>query len=144
MKMTPIWEKIDLVRKELVLRNDAVNPHFGNEYVSLGSILASLNPLLEKHRLLLTQGAGVNENGHAYIETSIRDLETCETCISRWPLVIDPNAQKTASASTYARRYSLLCLFALTATDDDGESTAGRGDGRQYGKGAKDLLKRLK
>lgn len=135
--------KIKRVRDDLRLVKDAVNPHFGNEYVTLNSVLAELNPLLDRENLLLTQGPWINESAVPAIQTQITCLDTGDTASWDWPLHIDANPQKTASASSYARRYSLMCIFATAATDDDGESSLGRGSGQQVPLGVKSALKRL-
>lgn len=139
---TTLAKKIKRVRDDLRLVKDAVNPHFGNEYVTLNSVLAELNPLLDRENLLLTQGPQ-NQGGMPTIQTNITCLDTGDTASWDWPLHIDANPQKTASASSYARRYSLMCIFATAASDDDGESSLGRGSGQQVPLGVRSALKRL-
>lgn len=155
-------EKMRAIRNELVIVKDAVNPHFKNEYASLGSVLDALNPLLEKHNLHMEQGPDIHHSGVPCIKTRIYDMDFQAIQPSKfepfgvvrgvadgeyvewsWPIPISDNPQKTASGSSYGRRYSLLCGFALLAEDDDAEHTLGRGEGRQVPKGVSAALKRL-
>ena len=135
-------QKLSEIRDNLTLVKDAINPHFKNEYVSLGAVLDGLNPLLLEHGLRLSQSPQIID-GIPCIETKFQDLETGEYECGQWPLTISPDPQKVASSSSYARRYSLLCCFALIA-DDDAEAANGRGSGRSVPRGVKAALNRVK
>ncbi len=98
------------------------NPFYKSRYFDINKLLEQLQPLLEKHKLLILQPlSSIGER--PAIETIILDAETGDQLtrsITPLPDLQDP--QKLGSAITYYRRYSLQSLLGLQAEDDDGNS----------------------
>lgn len=136
-------EKISDIRRRAELKFDASNEGFkrngrASRYITLGGVLEALNPLLDEHGLVLMQRPECR-GGVFGIETVIRearpefDEDDCHVFDPKdypnfiqgfWPIELSSNPQKVASATTYARRYSVLCCLALTADDDDDGNVA--------------------
>lgn len=105
---------------------DSKNPHFKNDYASLEAVIETARPVLLNHGLAFMQGLGEFQGGAMTVSTRI--IHTSGQWIeSDFQMPVgksDP--QGTASASTYARRYSLMGILGLPAVDDDGESAMQR------------------
>jgi len=114
-------DKISKIIKEIgTLSKDKTNPFYKSQYFDINSLLAQLEPLLEKYKLTVLQPLS-NIDGRPAINTVVYDGE--KELINRTitlPDIQDP--QKVGSAITYYRRYSLQSLFCLRAEDDDGNS----------------------
>lgn len=126
-----MYEKIAKVQGEIgKLSKDADNPYFKSGYLTLEKLLDNLRPLLEKHKLVLTQcPSAIIDNGNTVgiLKTVITDLENEEQLETEMLLAskaTDPQAQ--GSAITYARRYALMAIFAIvpSETDDDGNAAS--------------------
>ena len=105
---------------------DSKNPHFRNDYASLESVIETAKPVLAAHGLAFMQGLGEYVGGAMTVSTRIIH-ESGEWIESDFQMPVgkaDP--QGTASASTYARRYSLMGILGLPALDDDGEAAMTR------------------
>ena len=137
MTKTEFLEHVAAIRQEVALRFDSTNPHFKNKYLSLNGTLEALQPFLSASRLLLTQAPVVTPGGFV-IQTVVQSIDAqCDAdgeetgganvISGEWPIEAKGRPQEIAAASTYARRYSILCLFGLCATDDDAEVTESRG-----------------
>lgn len=87
---------------------DARNDHFKSSYATLGAVMDACRGPLRDAGLLLVQ-------------------EPC--CMLDLPLA-RLDAQAAGSAITYARRYALTSLLAMTVEDDDGNGAC-RGNGPQ-------------
>lgn len=113
--MKELLTKISEVKSEIgTLSKNASNPFFKSKYLDLGEILSNLEPILQKHKLLLLQPVLDNS-----VSTEIHDLESGEIIKSAIPLPNIQDPQKIGSAITYYRRYSLQSLLALQTDDDD-------------------------
>ena len=113
-----IYTKISAVQNEIgVLSKDADNPFFKSKYLTLDKIIANLLPLLNKNRLCLVQLPMDN-----MLVTHVADMDSDAYIKSECKLQCpDGDPQKQGSAITYARRYSLGCIFLIqTEEDDDG------------------------
>lgn len=107
------------------------NDHFNSSYFDINDTLSSLNPLLEKNRLLLKQPIRGNK-----IYSIIQDIDPnkdgeLEQEESYLELPADLAPQKMGSAITYFRRYTLVSLLGLEAEDDDGNAASGIGQQRK-------------
>lgn len=105
---------------------DSKNPHFRNDYASLESVIETAKPVLAANGLAFMQGLGEYVGGAMTVSTRIIH-ESGEWIESDFQMPVgkaDP--QGTASASTYARRYSLMGILGLPALDDDGEAAMTR------------------
>lgn len=90
-------------------------------YVNLNDVLASVKHALDDQELVVMQPIDYLGDGYAQVLTSLSCLDTDETLSfpgAIFKVMNDPQA--TGSAISYARRYSLTTLFALSAHDDDG------------------------
>jgi hypothetical protein len=106
---------------------DSKNPHFKNDYASLEAVIETARPVLASHGLAFMQGLGAFNAGAMTVSTRILH-DSGQWIESDFQMPVgksDP--QGTASASTYARRYSLMGILGLPAVDDDGEAATQRG-----------------
>ena len=116
-----IYKKLFDAKKEIgTIANDSKNPFFKSNYLSLNGLIDAIEPILEKHKLLLLQPIIDGK-----VRTEIRDAEkdgsTNESFVyseMTLPNILDP--QKLGGAITYYRRYTLASLLGAKAEDDDG------------------------
>jgi hypothetical protein len=105
---------------------DSKNPHFKNDYASLEAVIDVARPVLGAHGLAFMQGLGEYAAGAMTVSTRILH-ESGEWIESDFQMPVSKaDPQGTASASTYARRYSLMSILGLPAVDDDGEASMPR------------------
>ena len=126
-------DKILKIQSEIgVLSKTETNPFFKSKYLDINGILTNLQPLLEKHGIVVIQPL-TNVNGRPALETIICDKDgnslQDHSFVMPLPDLQDP--QKMGSAITYYRRYSLQSLFLLQAEDDDGNKGAEKPTGRK-------------
>lgn len=125
--MLKVIKSLFEVKKELgILSKSADNPFFRSKYADLNTHLQAVEPLLQKNDLILTQPVSVTANGENVVTTTLTHVPSGESIESRMKLVGEVDMQKSGSAITYARRYTLGSLLAMQAEDDDGESAVGR------------------
>lgn len=104
------------------VKKDSKNPHFKNDYASLEAVIHEAKLTLPRHGLAFMQGLGEYVNGAMTVSTRIIH-ESGEWIESDFQMpVAKSDPQGTASASTYARRYSLMSILGIPAVDDDGEA----------------------
>lgn len=106
---------------------DSTNPHFKNNYASHEKMNEYVKPILNRHGLVLIQGADDALGPHGGIMVSTMLLHTSGEWVKssiEMPLQkSDP--QGAGSAITYGRRYGLSAILALTTEeDDDGEGAS--------------------
>jgi hypothetical protein len=108
------------------IAKDETNPHFGNDFASLGAVLDAVKPVLNAHGFVVTQFPVVPPfEDTLAIETCLIHSSgemICGTAVVPLPKS-DP--QGFGSAVTYARRYALLAALGLKTVDDDGEAASG-------------------
>ena len=104
---------------------DSANPHFGSTFASLNECNRVVAEAVRKvggcdywQRAVYNAAAGCYEMQTVFATAGEEAVLSCH------PFRDDANPQKAASASTYARRYSLLSAFNLAAEDDDGNKAA--------------------
>jgi hypothetical protein len=120
METKNIYTKLFEAKKEIgKITKDSKNPFFKSNYFDVNSLLKEVEPILQKHKLLLLQPI---RNG--LVCTQLIDIETgeCENSDIQLPNITDP--QKLGSAITYYRRYTLQSLLGLQAEDDDGNKAS--------------------
>ncbi len=112
---------------------DSKNPHFKSPYASFKSVMDAVRGTLAINGLSFIQGVVETTTGKLYLETVLFHVS------GQWlsaiiPIFIDKfTSQGAGSALTYSKRYGLSCLLGIVAdTDDDGESTEGRGGSSGY------------
>lgn len=118
-----IYKKLLQAQMEIgAIKKESDNPFFHSKYFDINAILAEVKPVLNKHGLVLTQAIRTNGKIERYlgIETTITDSESGVQISSFVEIPNMPDPQKTGSAITYYRRYSLQSFLALEAEDDDG------------------------
>lgn len=101
------------------LYKNATNPFHKNKYADLNSVLKLIEKPCQEHGLMFFQMPSVKDHVPV-LTTTLVHLPTKETIESDHILVSLDKSQDVGSAITYARRYALVCLFALNAEDDDG------------------------
>mgnify|MGYP003650372520 CR=1 FL=1 len=101
---------------------DSTNPHFKSGYSSLQATLSVILPACHANNLTPLQEIIETPTGIAVKTTLIHvsgDIFKLLPC----PIPVDKNtAQGVVSASTYGRRVSLMAIFGLAPSDDDGNS----------------------
>jgi len=111
-------DKILRIQSEIgALSKTEENPFFKSKYFDINSLIAQLQPLLEKYGITVIQPLGTVDN-KAALATIVMDGEK-EICHSVVPLPDLQDPQKMGSAITYYRRYALQSLFLLQSEDDD-------------------------
>ena len=117
-----IYKKLFEAKKEIgKISKDSKNPFFKSKYFDINSLLEHVEPILQKHDLLLLQPILDGK-----VITELIDVETGEKVNSEitLPLLNDP--QKLGSAVSYYRRYTAQSLLGLQATDDDANLASGK------------------
>ncbi len=105
------------------------NPHFKNDYADLEEVLSACSQA-NQFNIIHYFKSSITEGGTLIIEAVMEFVPTKE----RWTISIPcycadrNNPQKLGSAITYAKRYSLSTLFALSSADDDGNQGSQRPD----------------
>lgn len=112
-----------------VLTPDAVNPHFGSSYVTLGAIIAATRPALARHGLVLTQTMEPTDAA-VHLVTTLRHVQG-GSLESRVPLPAWKGPQDAGSLLTYLRRYSVSGLLNLASEQDDDANGAEHGSRAQ-------------
>ena len=112
-----IHKKLLEAKKEMnAITKDSKNPFFKSKYFDVNKLLSEVEPVLQKHGLLLLQPI---ESGKVCSVIFDADTETCDGVSSEIELPNIQDPQKLGSAITYFRRYTLQSLLGLQAEDDD-------------------------
>ena len=104
---------------------DGKNPHFGNKYATLTSVIDAVKKPLAKYNLAIIQSPDCDpESPTPKIWLSNRLVhksgQWLETQYFMKPQQDTPQAW--GSAITYARRYCLMAILGVPAEDDDGDA----------------------
>lgn len=114
-----MYKKLEQVKKELeAISKDSTNPFFKSAYFDINQLLKHVEPIIQKHGLVLTQP--IKEG---VLASEIHDTESDAFVYSELELPKFDDPQKLGSCITYYRRYTLQSLLALQAEDDDGNKT---------------------
>lgn len=118
-----IYKKLFEAKKEIgKISKDSNNPFYKSKYFDINQLLEHVEPILQKHGLLLLQPITANnvcsviydidaeKNNEYYIESTLE-------------LTNQTDPQKRGSEITYYRRYTLASLLGLQAEDDDANKT---------------------
>ena len=115
-----IYKKLFEAKKEIgKISKDSTNPFFKSKYFDINSLLEHVEPILQKHSLLLLQPI---ESGMVTTKIFSTEEEGVVYSEIQLPNIQDP--QKLGSAITYYRRYTLQSLLGLQAEDDDANSAS--------------------
>lgn len=98
-----------------------INPHFKSKYADLAGIRDTVTPALAKHGIAVVQGTDTTESGIVVVTRLIH--KSGQWMESRFPISYD-KPQAMGSAYTYARRYSLSAICAISADEDDDANAA--------------------
>jgi len=110
-----IYTKLFEAKKEIgKISKDSTNPFFKSKYFDINGLLEHVEPILEKHKLLLLQPILEGK-----VITRIFDIEEGSYLSSEMELTNITDPQKRGSEITYYRRYTLTSLLGLQAEDDD-------------------------
>jgi hypothetical protein len=102
------------------------NPAFRSKYADLAAVTDAIKPALAEHGLFYRQVFHPAEGG-VCVETIIHHASG--QSLACGPLFLPAtkqDAQGFGSATTYARRYSLMAAFGVPAEDDDGQAAVQR------------------
>lgn len=114
-----IYSRLYEAKKEIgKISKDSTNPFYKSKYFDINQLLEHVEPILQKHGLLLLQPIE-NET----VISTIIDVETEKTLSSGIALTGIKDPQKIGSEITYYRRYTLQSLLGLQAEDDDANAT---------------------
>ena len=134
-----IYKKLLSAKKQMeAITKDSENPFFKSNYFDVNKLLLEVEPILQKHDLLLLQPL---QDG--LVKSIIYDPENGENVSSSLQLPEIKDPQKIGIAITYYRRYTLQSLLSLQGKDDDG-NTASEEIRKQEIKKALDRLPELK
>lgn len=125
--MMNLYKALANVKKEMgSVKKSSDNPFFKSKYANLESHLDLIEPLLEKHGLMMLQPLSALGSS-----TSVRTIivhvdsgETLESSMSIPETLTD--AQKIGAAVTYFRRFLINSTFAMKSEDDDGNTATGK------------------
>jgi hypothetical protein len=121
-------KKLLAVQKELEsVTTDGKNPHFKSTFATLEAVTFLIKRVLNKHELILSQP--VEEN---FVHTKVFDSASGSVLLSsKYPVITkdEHDPQKFAGGVTYARRISLLAIFAIPEVDDDGNNISNTKNG---------------
>lgn len=124
-QLNELFSALCAVQGELrTVAMDSTNPHYRSSYASLESVVQTVNPVLSRHGLCLSQWV----DGEALV--SILGHKGGQWIASDYPIrPVKQDPQGVGSAITYARRYSAMSILGLAPEDDDGTaaSTASKG-----------------
>lgn len=115
-----INEKLFALQNEIgAISKDAKNPFYNSKYFDINSLIKQLQPLLQKHRLLLLQP--IEES---LVYTRIVCVDSGEYVVAGMKLPDLADIQKLGGAVTYLRRYTLSSLLGLQSEEDDDGTSA--------------------
>jgi ERF superfamily len=105
---------------------DSSNPHFRSKFASLAAVRNAVVPALAKHGVFVTQELTRTDKGVACAVILMHSSGSFRYAPFEMPITKD-DAQGVASASTYARRYTLQAIACVVGDhDDDGNAAAGK------------------
>lgn len=96
---------------------DKLNPHFRNNYADLASIIETIYPKLIENGLTVIQPIIGADTGVSL--KTILFHESGEFVESILPLPANLTPQQLGSCLTYYRRYALLAILGIVASDED-------------------------
>ena len=104
------------------VKKDAENPHFRSGYATLESVLETILPACHEQSIVPLQEIIPSEGGIS-VRTTLYHEDGSILKLEPMPIPVDKNnAHGVVSASTYGRRVSLMAIFGLAPSDDDGNA----------------------
>lgn len=119
-----IYKKLFDAKKEIgKISKDSTNPFYKSKYFDINQLLEHVEPILQKHGLLIMQPILNNKVRTIIFDTEKDGSLESHFVISELELTNQTDPQKRGSEITYYRRYTLGSLLGLQAEDDDANST---------------------
>lgn len=140
IRLTPqLWQTVEIAElskaligfaadfQKVSLKADSQNKHLRNKYVSLDGLLNTIRPILTKNKLSITQDLA----GDYLITTMLHESGQFKGSAMTFNPMSDNrgtnNLQQIGGGITYAKRYALAALLAIsTDVDDDAASMKGQ------------------
>ena len=126
MEQTPKLNKA-IAAAQLEMSNpkfDATNPHFKSKFASLKAVREAVIPVFNKHGIAVVQEL-LTINGDAAVVTHLQHESGEQKSYGPFAVPRTKNdAQGLASASTYARRYTLQSVAGVVGEEDDDGNAA--------------------
>jgi hypothetical protein len=114
--MNNLYKQLAEAKKEIgAISKDSTNPFYKSKYFDINDLLKHVEPILEKHGLMVLQPLEVDK-----VTTIIVDTKSGHDIQSSISLPSNVDPQKQGIAITYYRRYTLSSLLALQSEDSDG------------------------
>ena len=140
IRLTPqLWQTVEIseLSKAIIgfatdfqkasLKADSQNKHLRNKYVSLDGLLNTIRPILTKNKLSISQDLA----GEYLITTLMHESGQFKGSAMIFNPMSDNrgtnNLQQIGGGITYAKRYAIAALLAIsTDVDDDAQSMQGK------------------
>jgi len=120
-----IYKKLFEAKKEIgKISKDSTNPFYKSKYFDINQLLEHVEPILQKHGLLLLQPIENNCVTTTIIDYEAEQADNTNAVISILELTNQTDPQKRGSEITYYRRYTLASLLGMQAEDDDGNTAS--------------------
>lgn len=103
---------------------DSKNPHFKSSYASLASVRNAVVPVLAKHGISVMQDVVSSPEGVTCVQLLSHSSGQWIRTSGMFVPVDKANAHGYGSATTYARRFSLMALACVVGDDDDDGNAA--------------------
>lgn len=105
-----------------------VNPAFRSKYADLASVWDAIRAPLTKHGIAVVQAPDMDAEGRTMLRTTVMH-SSGEWISSSYPVnPVKADPQGMGSATTYARRYSLMAMIGVCPEDDDGNAASGKSE----------------
>lgn len=118
-----IYKKLFEAKKEIgKISKDSTNPFYKSKYFDINQLLEHVEPILQKHGLLILQPIMENKLRTIIVDVN-NDEGTKDNVYSELELTNQTDPQKIGSEITYYRRYTLGSILGLQAEDDDANAT---------------------
>lgn len=124
--MNELFKAVLQAKQEIsTITKDATSPL--NKYASLYNIMQALQPVLDKHNLVVYHEFKKTEEGILTVVTNLVHVGEKEmhTLRVEFPVKEVQDSQTMGKAMTYARRYNITALFNLTFVDDKDDNDYG-------------------
>ena len=107
---------------------DSTNPHFQHDYADLASVWAAIRVPLTKNGLSVVQEPMTHvADDHLVVfvaTTLLHESGQYIRSVLGVPVAMNATGQVIGSATTYARRYSLMAVVGVAPADDDGNAAS--------------------
>lgn len=119
------WVKALGEMSDVVKTQTVSTGQYAYSYATLADALQMARPILLKHGLALSQSVA-GDGDDVVVFTSVVHESGQWVTSEGLRLPAGKTAQQTGSATTYARRYSLMAFLGLASEDDDGAGASPR------------------